>query len=117
MIPLIDMIYLIILSLLPLGNSTRCYRRYASLIFKPIEFWQERGKFDQLVFRINEFYDFPHGFFHKEYQWDYTELCWRGKRFITDFQLHPYVPQIDRDEWYDGCQVQLRQEVFMLQEF
>ncbi len=97
----------------PIVQSTRCYRGYGSLIFKPIEFWQEQGEYGQMVFRINEFYDFPHGFYHQEHQYEYSELCWRGMRFITDFQLHPFVPQVDRDEWYDGCQVLLRRDVFV----
>lgn len=108
----IHLFCLLISSFPSIVHSIRCYRRLGSLIYKPIEFWQERGEYDQLILRINEFYDFPHGFFHQEHQYDYYELCWREKRFITDFQLHPYVPQIDRDEWYDGCQISLRREVF-----
>ena len=87
--------------------SIRCYRRYGELLFKPIEFWQEMDRFGRLIFRMNEFYDFPFGFGHQTHQYKYSDICWRYPLFITDFQLPSYVPQIDKDEYYDGCQIQI----------
>lgn len=105
--------YLIILSecmILLYGQqdieSIRCYRRYGQYLFKPIEFWQELDKHERFIFRINEFWDFPNGFGHQQHEYLYNDICWRYKLFIKDFQLHAFVPQIDRDEWYDGCQVE-----------
>ena len=89
------------------NESIRCYRRYGEYLFKPIEFWQEMDKHGRIVFRINEFYDFPFGFGHQTHKYLDTDICWRYRSFITDFQLPSFVPQIDRDEYYDGCQVQL----------
>ena len=93
-------------------ETVRCYRRYGQYLFKPVEFWQELDKYGRIVFRINEFYDFPFGFMHQTHQYLNDDICWRYRSFITDFQLPSFVPQVDRDEYYDGCQIQIKRLQF-----
>ena len=105
----INIMFLVVLCLLVDAESmqsVRCYRRYGRILFKPIEFWQELGRHNHVLFRINEFYDFPHGLGHQQHVYEYNDICWRYKTFIRDFRLSSLVPQMDRGEWYDGCQVQ-----------